>query len=534
MPLNEQLTPLTPMDEPIINNPVVDEDDVLEEDGDTVLTPDINENENVVIEEILDTDETIDGDGTNEPLRVGPMEKTGMFAPINEYIDLTESGNELIEDPTKPIGYRVITKTSVDAFGYHYPLSALEKIQQRLTEENSEWRIPTKEDWDNLLNAMECVDSDGDDIGDRSHSGETTGWLGLKAATALKSIDLWDKETTPNSKNSVAGQDIVNFTIYPLGYIGASVDYPLNYEGSGNGENFGEDAGMWAYPTSGVNYFKLFNYDNGAVGQFIATDEAKMAVRLVKDSTTYNIKDAEYILGDLYPTVFINSKLACKDEEYIPYKQVWTSVNLRVFDDELNELGVERHPRWDTFEQRFDTLYMINEWDGEQWIKKAMSDGDKVVIINHINNGVSYNYNEWMLQNGELINITEGVKQLINNVSQNVDELSLNTSASFKEVNEIISNFSGAVADEIVEIHNIIDNTKNVINNDLKNQIKSLTERVESLEASLGRIDKTIKTVVKGYIIGKTHETSVTPVGNDAEERLQISFSEDTIFGENE
>ena len=65
-------------------------------------------------------------------------------------------------------------------------------------------------------------------------------------------------------------------------------------------------------------------------------------------------------------------------------------------------------------------VYFINEWDGFEWHKKLMSDGDSIVIINY-NNEVSYH--EWRVINGELV---DTVGAIMNEFS---DELnSLNTS----------------------------------------------------------------------------------------------------------
>ena len=64
------------------------------------------------------TDSTIDGDGTIfNPLRISPVDKTGTFAPADEYFDLTNNR----EMPAgKGKGYRIVTKEKIDNFGCLY------------------------------------------------------------------------------------------------------------------------------------------------------------------------------------------------------------------------------------------------------------------------------------------------------------------------------------------------------------------------------------------------------------------------------
>ena len=71
---------------------------------------------------------------------------------LNNFSNLTQSS---VMPKGKGAGYRIVTKEQVDTFGELYPLSAVEKIQKKLTEIGSQWRVPSKDDWDELLNAME-------------------------------------------------------------------------------------------------------------------------------------------------------------------------------------------------------------------------------------------------------------------------------------------------------------------------------------------------------------------------------------------
>ena len=154
------------------------------------------------------TDMTLDGNGTMyNPLRISPIETTGTLAPANEYFDIT-NGSNMPEGKGK--GYRVVTKEKIDNFGCLYPFSAVKKIQDKLIETGSQWRVPTKEDWDELLNAFECKEN-------RNHSSKKNSWLGNSAGRALKSFNLWIKHEVLPTETPTYGEDIAGLSIYPLG-----------------------------------------------------------------------------------------------------------------------------------------------------------------------------------------------------------------------------------------------------------------------------------------------------------------------------
>ena len=101
----------------------------------------------------VSTDQTLNGSGSKyNPLRLSPVEKTGQYAPvlkkvvIDEDNPITLSGN---------CGDRILTEETVNPFGLLYPYSSVEKLQSYLTANNSEWRVPNRKDWDDLLNAVD-------------------------------------------------------------------------------------------------------------------------------------------------------------------------------------------------------------------------------------------------------------------------------------------------------------------------------------------------------------------------------------------
>ena len=134
------------------------------------------------------TDGTLSGLGTNgKPLGIAAVEKTGTFAPAIRLIDLTKG--EFMPKPQHLVkGDRYVTYENVSDFGYLYNYAAVKKINEDL---EHGWRIPTKEDWDNMLNAIEPCDKY------RNHdSALANNMLGKVAGKLLKSKDFGENLIT--------------------------------------------------------------------------------------------------------------------------------------------------------------------------------------------------------------------------------------------------------------------------------------------------------------------------------------------------
>ena len=316
------------------------------------------------------TDSTFNGDGTIfNPLRLSPIEMTGTFAPANEYFDLTENGGKMPLGKGK--GYRIVTREKIDNFGCLYPYSAVEKIQNKLKELKSQWRVATKEDWDELLNAVECKPN-------RNHDSKVCKWLGKDAGVALKSTKLWD-EVTHKYGDKIDGQDILGLSVYPLG-ITPDRNEILN-EADNDAEGFGKLAGMWTSTLNeeGNAYVKVFGFNEGRVDQDTYGKGARLSIRLVKDYNYSNYNEIETILGYPYPT-----ELVYGTEKDNPYVKIWTKIN---FYSDVKILNGIRSKEWDVVsdsDKGVKILYFINEWNGTEWLKKPMDEGDSVVILNYI------------------------------------------------------------------------------------------------------------------------------------------------------
>ena len=387
------------------------------------------------------TDSTFNGNGTMyNPLRLSPTETTGTFAPADEYFDLTE-GAKMPEGKGK--GYRVVTREKIDNFGCLYPFSAVKKIQEKLTESGSQWRVPTKQDWDELLNAFECAEF-------RNHSANTCTWLGDAAGRAFKSFKLWDEHQTLPTETPTYGEDIAGLSFYPLG-ITPDRNEILNQKDS-DAEGFGKIAGFWTNTKNdeGNAYVKVFGYNSGKVDQDTYGEGARMSIRLVKDYAYSNYNEIEEILGFPYPTEMVYGPY--EDSEYL---KIWTKINLY---SDAETLGGIRSEEWSAVtdsDKGVEIIYFINEWDGTEWHKKPLENGDSVIIIERDDKP----YHEWRIIEDELIDTAEALAEEFNRDFAEVKEDIAELSATTKElvqfsgwVVETINEFSAATKEHIDRI----------------------------------------------------------------------------------
>jgi uncharacterized protein (TIGR02145 family) len=447
------------------------------------------------------TDSSLNGNGTIfNPLRLAPVERTGTLAPANEYYDLT-IGNEFNKMPNgKGKGYRVVTKEKIDNFGCLYSYDAVEAIQKDLIDSGSQWRIPSKADWDELLNALECPE-------DRNHSASTCNWLGRFAGSGLKSANMWKEFRNLPTEDSVIGQDVRGITIYPVG-ITPDRNAILN-DSNHDAEGFTQIAGMWTSTknSEGNAYVKIFGFNSAKVDQDTYGDGARMSIRLVKEYSYSNYEEIETILGLPYPT-----ELVYGIHDDYTYAKVWTKINL--YDaDKYNGIRSEEWSAVTDSERGVKIVYFINEWDGTRWSKKPLSNGESVVILDR--DGLSYH--EWRIIDGELIDTADALvtefnkdfsevkediaelsattKELINfsgSVVATINEFSAATEEHINNITENISSFSAATVAEV----NRIDETVNAFSAATVAEVNRIDETVNTFSAStvdeVNRIDETV------------------------------------------
>ena len=471
------------------------------------------------------SDATLNGDGTKgNPLRISELEKTGTYAPANEFLDMAvydyfelvcelldegtkvyhyekRNKNQVPEDadvieysekPTKELnfksphwikvrkdinlpdasnlgaGYRIVTRESKDNFGLLYNYDGVKKIQAALDATGSLWRVPTRKDWALMLNAAEYCEED------RNHDTKCVNeWTGKNAGARAKSTTLWRLSNKQEKGLPVAGEDSLpiagtnKFTVYPLGYADGSrgaedKDFDL--------EAFTKKSSFWSITPENCNgescssniFTRIFAYDTRKVLQESSKPSSRMSIRLVKDfeSDHMDANEIENILGYDMPVVLITN-----DET--GYSKLWTSINVGFSEEQYGGVSSKEWSAATGSERGHEIIYYINEWDGKEWHKKQMSEGDSIVLLDggkDESGNTIYNH-EWRIYSGEtgpmLIDTAEAIKgefqKEIDTINDRIDEeISARTEAIDdlqEQINEEVS--ARTAADE--ELHQRID-----------------------------------------------------------------------------
>ena len=325
-------------------------------------------------------DFTMKGHGSQEtPLEVSNIAKTGRYRPAIKLIDTTildengESIEQLPEDENE-FHDRYVTKEKISRFGRLFPLRGVELISERLKEISSEWHVPTKEEWDEILNVIDCANPN-------HNSTESNVELGEFAGLALKGIKYWD-----SFNNEVLSDDQFGFSIYPVGYCG---NRGTNYYGS-----FGQTAAFW---TSSVEdnhkdmFVKTFNYDSEKVGQNTWGDNYYLSLRLVKKFTGNNLNDSESIDGFTSTCVHIPGT-----------SLIWTRENIAFSQTQYEGFVPDKwhdYENTENDENSFVIRYFVNDWNGTGWDKHELKEGEGIVLYE----GDNGRMHEWLLVDGELI-----------------------------------------------------------------------------------------------------------------------------------
>lgn len=276
---------------------------------------------------------SINGNGSKEnPLRIPDLLHTEYNIGVKAIVD--ELPKENLHN-----GDKYVTVNKHSNFGCLYNKQGMLTIVDELAKINSNWRVATKEDWDNLLNSIEACDED------RQHGGTDTNVVyGKIAGKALKSREFW----TGNENLDKFGMNI-----FPTGLS--------NVQSELTSEN--EKAVFWCNTPYNENdcYIKEFNNDSDAVKQAVS-DEDKYSIRLVADYHGEGLDGYVNLFGENYDVIVFRD-----------INQMWISTNLDYYIDSL---------RCDSFEYENATIsniHTLNHWNGEYWEKKELENGS---IIN--------------------------------------------------------------------------------------------------------------------------------------------------------
>ena len=357
------------------------------------------------------TDGTLKGNGTmTSPLGIVGVEKTGSLAPVQEVFDLT-NGEKLPEKAK--LGTRYVTKEYVSDYGYLYNGAGVKKIQQKLKDEfiseNTKkgdekyaWRVPSKQDWDALLNSIEpkiddCICRNHDSLDCHVELGcyagkllkSECGWCNQPQCECSSrkpgsgcenySDDIDDDQIVPEyDPESPVGIDNYGMAILPAGYGTINRSHRPVYS------EFGDKAFFWSttqiMPGQQDIYVKVFDCDKSGVYQVAECPKPYYSVRLVKDYDGSNYRDSEYIDGILYKTIlfpeagqiWLASNYA-DTEGFIPYSVAGETPEYLNLGDQL------------LYDRRVEMF--VNEWNGEYWEKRIMNDGETVVVQDPCYNG---------------------------------------------------------------------------------------------------------------------------------------------------
>lgn len=454
------------------------------------------------------TDGTIDGNGSpNAPLSISRVSTTGYYAPANEYIELN-NGEYLPSNGINP-GYRVVTKETKDNLGKLYNKIGYQIISDFLEETNSEWRIPTKEDWDKLLDSLEPEDYVDIEHGFLPHSSTTLDYLGKYAAQHLKS-EYFKHNDNAIQEDSTCGYDTIGFNIMPVG-----IALPNEY-GDIQNEGFSEKSFFWtSTPIEHDFYVKGFFYDTNKVLQSVS-DEQFSSIRLVKDYTSDNYNGYEGIFGQAYPTI-LHEKAG----------QIWTSVNLYVSKNQLS--GLEKGFNYvdvvtDGDTSNIEKAFYINEYNGNEWVKKELKEGDSIVIFSKdIEDGITKYYRKWTVKDNELVSFED----YVNTELQYITEVFNSTIEEMRSTfNNKISSLTETFETQICELTNDFTQSIETLSGELSTQISRIDERLETFIND--ELAGTIKDTVKAYIQDTTNEIKITETEDG---KLKIGFSDNAIFG---
>ena len=261
-----------------------------------------------------------------------------------------------------------ITKEYDNSNGLLYNFNGVKEIESKLKENNSNWRVPTFEDWGQMLNALEIYDN-------RNHLTLKNGDFGLLAGAYLKNDGLyWLNEVK---------------TSYSYGFKANSCGFKTSPNDIDS--NFSQKTRFW---TNNINVYdevwvKELDTYKTTVKNTAGDKEGLYSLRLVKDYENNNAT-SENILGDDYdiirmPYIIVDAENNVTQRGY----RIWTSVNIKYIVNEKNYSEVNSG-------EAKTPLFYLNYWNGDDWVKRIINENNIVTIEDRDNK-------EYKLLNNDLI-----------------------------------------------------------------------------------------------------------------------------------
>ena len=356
----------------------------------TIVTPDGKEIalNGFKVQTTVYHDDAFDGYGSQAyPLHLSNIAKTGRYLPAIKLIDTTiedEEGRRVESLPTSNNAKhdRYVTKEKISRFGRLFPLSGVEKISERLQTISSEWHVPSKAEWDEMLNVIDCAKPN-------HNSTDSNVELGEFAGTVLKATKYWE----PSADGKVYAEDAYGFTVYPVGYCG---NRGKNYYGS-----FGLSTAFWTSTVEDNHkdmFVKSFEHDAETVGQHTWGDNYYLSLRLVKKFTGDNFNSAEDIDG-----------FTCNCVHVPGTSLIWTKENIAFSQEQYDGFAPDKWKEYEndyTDDNSYDIRYFVNDWNGNGWDKHEIKEGEGIVLYE----GDNGRMHEWLLVDGELIDTAVLIK----------------------------------------------------------------------------------------------------------------------------
>lgn len=509
--------------------------------------------------EAVATDGTVKGNGKpSNPIGISPMLKTGMYRPVTKVVDTTRCETLPSRERVMP-GDRYLTLENVSEYGFLYNYEGVKQIACDLNACNSPWRIPTKDDWDDMLNAIEPCNENKD------HASATSNrYFGKFAGKLLKSKDFWKLESVCDTSTCI-NYDGETSTTCPVctcgksnpcnptycGEYGTCQCKPILHPNRGIDKygfaitpaGYTDDGGQfgyfleraWFWTASNCQYSnaftKRFEYDKSTVYQDVISTKYNLSLRLIKDYDGDNYLERENILGMPYSTVLMPSQKKGK--------AIWTATNIALSNKCYNPV-LPNNGMGITLTKK----YFLNEWDGKKWLKNELQEGESVVIVNAPNGNSNI---EYRLIKGDLIAVPTAIyNDVINDVTKTLDNLqdqiNQETTRAIAKDNELEQKLNDEAAStdtDIQDLKNRFDSTDETIKNindtlfDFGKETKKAFDQInEVLTTSINTINGAIAAEVEN----RTNEdkklsdaiTAETERATNAETALQEALNTET------
>ena len=509
--------------------------------------------------EAVATDGTVKGNGKpSNPIGISPMLKTGMYRPVTKVVDTTRCETLPSRERVMP-GDRYLTLENVSEYGFLYNYEGVKQIACDLNACNSPWRIPTKDDWDDMLNAIEPCNENKD------HASATSNrYFGKFAGKLLKSKDFWKLESVCDTSTCI-NYDGETSTTCPVctcgksnpcnptycGEYGTCQCKPILHPNRGIDKygfaitpaGYTDDGGQfgyfleraWFWTASNCQYSnaftKRFEYDKSTVYQDVVSTKYNLSLRLIKDYDGDNYLERENILGMPYSTVLMPSQKKGK--------AIWTATNIALSNKCYNPV-LPNNGMGITLTKK----YFLNEWDGKKWLKNELQEGESVVIVNAPNGNSNI---EYRLIKGDLIAVPTAIyNDVINDVTKTLDNLqdqiNQETTRAIAKDNELEQKLNDEAAStdaDIQDLKNRFDSTDETIKNindtlfDFGKETKKAFDQInEVLTTSINTINGAIAAEVEN----RTNEdkklsdaiTAETERATNAETALQEALNTET------